>query len=235
MTWTQRASPVPSDLNEVTYGNGVFVIVGDQSGTPNGKILTSTDGVNWDDRTDASTGVNARGIAFANGLFVVALNDGNILYGPDPISIAWSYAVTGVSKNGANLRGLTWSNGLWVATGNNGLLLTSTNAQVWKQRLTPTDQNLHAVRFFNGTFIAIGNAGTILQTGPLVPQLFAGRSEGNLQLTFSSPDEGVFKLQETDDFIWHDLATITNAVGTVDYTVPLPPGTTRKFFRVIVP
>ncbi len=236
LSWTTQYSPVAYDLNEVTYGKGLFVVVGDNNFQPNATILTSSDGVAWDYHGYGS-GKNARAIAFANDQFVLGLNDGVILYGSTPALpyAAWQYGGTGISQNGANLRGVTWGNSLWVAVGNDGRILTSTNAATWRQRLAPTYENLHAVRLLNNTFIAIGNAGTILQSAPLVPQVSLLREDGQLRLLFSSPYEGVFKLQQTDNFIWSDLADITNTVGTAEYVVPLPPGSGQKFFRVIAP
>jgi len=245
--WLPFDATVLYDLNEVTYGNGMFVVVGDRAPDPNATILTSTNGTNWINRSIA-TGKNARGITFADGLFVMTLNDGRILHTRDPNSYNWFEALTGVNQEGNNLRGATSSNGLSVAVGNTGLIITSTNATaetynwVWRRRVTPTEENLHAVRYINGTFVAVGNAGTILQSDPLISQLAATREGTNLRLTFSSPDERIFKLQYADEFAafppanpWHDLAFITNVIGTVDYTVPLPAGGGHKFYRVIAP
>ena len=226
---------MPHDLNEITYGNGVFVVVGDNNYQPNATILTSPDGVAWDQHSYPS-GKNARAIAFANGLNVIALNDGGILYGNDAtLSYNWLNATTGINQNGANLRGVTWSNSLWVAVGNDGRILTSTNAQTWRSRLAPTYENLHAVRYINNTFIAIGNQGTILQSAPLVPQMLLAREGNQLRLILSSPYEGVFKLQQTDNFIWNDFVNLTNTTGTAECVVPIPPGSGQKFFRVVGP
>jgi hypothetical protein len=51
-------------LNGVTYGNGLFVAVGDD-----GTILTSPDGVNWT-AADLGDGQPLYGVAYGNGLFV---------------------------------------------------------------------------------------------------------------------------------------------------------------------
>jgi hypothetical protein len=238
VTWTPVDLGYSYDLNEVTYGNGTFLIVGDHGANPAATIFTSTNGTTWANRTYFN-GKNARGIAFANGKFVMCQNDGLILYAtnsPATNVLVWNYATTPEAfHDGANLRGVTWSNSIWVAVGNDGRLLTSTNAAFWRKRVTPTSVNLHAVRFINNTFVAVGNGGMIIQSAPLTPQLLAQREGPNLRLTFSSPYEGVFKLQDTSDFTWHDLSLITNAIGTVDFVVPLPPGSGEKFFRVIAP
>jgi hypothetical protein len=234
LDWTARTSPTLNDLNDITYGNGTFVVVGDNNFQPDTTILTSPDGVTWVDRS-ISVGKNARSVGFANGLQVIALNDGGILYGNDAAASSWNLAASGINYDGANLRGVTWSNSLWVVVGNNGIILTSTNAQTWRQRRAPTFENLHAVRFINNTFIAIGNQGTILQSAPLVPEVSLAREGNQLRLIFSSPYEGIFKLQQTTNFIWSDLVNITNAAGTAEYVVPLPPGSDQRFFRVVAP
>ncbi len=231
--WTQQISPVPYDLNEVAYGDGSFVIVGD-SPNRNGTLLVSTNGTIWMNRS-FNAGKNMRAVTFANGLFVAALNDGVILYANDPYIVPWQPATTGVTGDGQNLRGLTYGDGLWVCVGNNGRIITSTNAALWKTRITRTDQNLHAVRYINGTFVAVGNEGVIVQCAPLVSSLAAARDGDTLQLTFSSPWEQIFTLQHTSDFNWQNLATLTNAFGTIDYRLPLPAGAGFKFYRVVSP
>ena len=70
---------------------------------------------------------------------------------------------------------------------------------------------------------------------PLTPQIFAERNGNQIRLVFSSPYEGVFKLQSTDNFTWQDLALITNVLGSVDYIVPLPVGSAHSYFRVVAP
>ena len=234
VTWAAAVSPTSYDLNEVAFGNGLFVVAGDNNLAPDATILTSSDGVNWQQDASTYTAENARGVAFADGQFVIPSNDGILLHG---LPGGWQVSNPGVytGGNNGNLRGATWSHRTWVVVGNNGLLITSTNAQTWRARTTPVTKNLHAVRQFNNTFIVVGNGGTILQSAPLLPQVSITREGAQLRLVFSSPYEGVFKLQQTDDFTWSDLADITIAEGPAEFVVPLPPGSGQKFFRVIAP
>jgi hypothetical protein len=249
LTWTRRTSPVTFDLNEVTFGQGMFLIVGDHGSSPNATVLTSPDGVTWTDRT-YYTGKNARGVTYANGVFAMVNNDGLVLYSTNVIPSSyldtnrWSYSATGLDfQDGKNLRGITWNDGLWVAIGNNGTILTATNivsppgARSWRQRLSPTFENLHAVRFFNNTFIAIGNEGIVVQSGPLVPQLSASCESNILCITLTSPYEGVYKLQETENFTaWQDAGWLTNIVGSVEQRLPMPSGnSSKKFYRAVSP
>ena len=62
--WTVRISGIDNTLNRVTYGNGIFVAVGDS-----GTIFTSTDGENWTVRT-SGTNHTLNGVTYGNGIFV---------------------------------------------------------------------------------------------------------------------------------------------------------------------
>lgn len=49
-TWTRRSNPGGVDLFSVTFGNSIFVAVGNDAGS-NGLILSSTNGTTWTQRT----------------------------------------------------------------------------------------------------------------------------------------------------------------------------------------
>jgi hypothetical protein len=67
---------VSTNLRAVTYGNGLFVAVGDS-----GVVITSSDGITWTSRT---SGVNniLYGITYGNGLFVAVGNSGVVITSP---------------------------------------------------------------------------------------------------------------------------------------------------------
>ena len=77
-------------LYGVTYGNGLFVTVG-QSGT----ILTSPDGTSWTERT-SGTSNKLYGVTYGNGLFVTVGYSGTILTSPDGNS--WTERTSGTSE-----------------------------------------------------------------------------------------------------------------------------------------
>lgn len=242
MNWTVRLGAVAKDFNEVTYGDGVWVIVGDWDLTPNASILSSVDGVTWQDRS-YSSGKNARGITHADGKFLITLNDGITMLAtnlqpwttPPGYYNPWEFLSTPVFGEGRNLRGSTWASNLWVVVGNNGIILTSTNARDWRVRLSPNYENLHAVRLLNDSFLAIGNEGIILQSGSITPRLTTERRGDTLRLVFHSPHDGPLRLQRTSNFNWIDAGWFTNTVGVMEFDVPLPPGASNEFFRVLGP
>jgi hypothetical protein len=71
----------------VTYGNGLFVAVGD-----GGAILTSPDGVTWTPRT-SGTSNTLFGVTYGNGLFVAVGDGGAILTSPDGVN--WTPRTSG--------------------------------------------------------------------------------------------------------------------------------------------
>ena len=67
-TWNIRTSATDNIWNSVTYGNGLFVAVG------NG-VMTSPDGITWSNRTSAAVN-NWRSVAYGDGLFVAVSDTG---------------------------------------------------------------------------------------------------------------------------------------------------------------
>jgi len=76
MGWYKRDSEIEAELDDITYGNGTFVAVGDW-----GTILTSPDGVKWTKRT-SGTKSDLHGVTYGNGIFVAVGGVGTILTSP---------------------------------------------------------------------------------------------------------------------------------------------------------
>jgi hypothetical protein len=111
LQWTVVTPPPTSNnLRSVTYGNGLYVAVGDA-----GTILTSPDGLNW---TSQASGITTRlwSVAYGNNLYVTVGDSGGgsgrILTSANGIS--WTNRVSGTSNN---LISLTYGNGLYLAGG----------------------------------------------------------------------------------------------------------------------
>jgi hypothetical protein len=58
-SWDNRTSGTYNNFYGVTYGNGLFVTVGDS-----GTILTSTDGITWTERT-SGTSETLKGVTYS--------------------------------------------------------------------------------------------------------------------------------------------------------------------------
>ena len=64
-TWTLRTSGITRTLNDITYGNSIFVAVGGE-----GKIITSSDGSSWTVRTSGSSSTLGS-VTYGDGKFIV--------------------------------------------------------------------------------------------------------------------------------------------------------------------
>jgi hypothetical protein len=192
-TWTQLAAGTQSSLQDVTYGNGLFVTVGTW-----GRIMTSPDRITWTART-SGTDQTLKEVTYGNGLFVTVGQGGTILTSPD--GITWTARNSGthlrlwgvtygkglfvaVGEHGA-LRtspdGINWTartsgvtnwfegvacdNNLFVMVGSSGMIRTSTDGITWTQRTSHTTQPLYQVAYVNGRFVTVGDGGTI-RTSP---------------------------------------------------------------------
>jgi hypothetical protein len=102
--WHLR-NPLPTSnlLYGVTYGNGIFVAVGDI-----GTIITSPEGEIWTIR-NSGTSDHLRGIGFGNNIFVAVGFNGTILTSPN--GVTWT-------KRNSNTReilfSVTYGNGIFV-------------------------------------------------------------------------------------------------------------------------
>jgi len=150
-TWTERNSWISEELYEVTYGNGLFVTVGDK-----GTILTSLDENSWTERT-SGTSRHLRGVTFGDGLFVTVGRSGTILTSSNGTS--WRKRNIETSEW---LSGVTYGNGLFVTVGEDGIILTSSNGTHWKERKSGTSRYLYGVTYGNGLFVTVGSWGNIL-------------------------------------------------------------------------
>ena len=111
-SWTSRSSGVSQRLNDVAYGGGMWVVVGDD-----GTILTSSDGITWTSRTSGTTEC-LYGVAYGGGMWVVVGDGGTILTSTNGVN--WTSRSSGVSQN---LNDVAYGGGMWVAVGYSGTII----------------------------------------------------------------------------------------------------------------
>jgi photosystem II stability/assembly factor-like uncharacterized protein len=162
-SWSSPASGTSNQLNNVTFGNSLFVAVG-SSGT----IQTSSDGgATWISQ-HSGTSLSLYGVTFGkdangNGLFVAVGDFGIILSSSDGIS--WTQPVPG-NINSVPLNGVTYGNGQFVAVGYSGIMYSSDGAN-WKtigtapSGITGPTVDLYSVTFGkdangNPLFVTVG-------------------------------------------------------------------------------
>ena len=152
--WTSRAATGATVWRRVTYGNGLFVAVGDTAGP---WIMTSPDGATWTARTPP-TGDNWSAVTWGNGRFVaVAYNSANIATSPD--GITWTLR-TAPSASGWGA--ITCGNGVYVAVAFTGTqrVMRSVDGVTWTAHTPSEPKAWLDVAYGNGLFVAIANSGT---------------------------------------------------------------------------
>lgn len=165
-TWTNVATTPYGDLNQVIYGNGVFVAIANNpspSGYKSG-ISTSTDGIHWQHQGD--TVYNMSSLTFGNGTFVISKTTdggdiGAVDYSTDGTNWGTWRGTPGPSPNG--LSGVAFGGGVFVAVGyfyegSEGDSYVSTNGQTWSANaieIAP-DFNPVGIAYWEDSFNVVG-------------------------------------------------------------------------------
>jgi hypothetical protein len=118
-----------------------------------GRIITSTDGINWTIRTSGTTN-DLFGVWYdvASSLAVAVGTNGTILTSSDLIT--WTTQTSGVS---ITLRDVVRSGSSWVAVGDTATVLTSSNASSWTAQTSGQPYGINSVTWTGSVFIACCN------------------------------------------------------------------------------
>jgi hypothetical protein len=121
VSWTAKTNPfgVSDAINAIAFGGGTWLTVGYVSGV-GGRGYTSTDLMNWTQRSLPGSSIGAQSIAYSSTLsrWVVGLYDGNANYS-DNAGVSWTnYNVAPAS--GTYVNSIVWGNGRFVAVLSNG-------------------------------------------------------------------------------------------------------------------
>lgn len=154
VTWTPRTSGA-SVFYDVTYGAGLFVLVG------NGVIRTSPDGVTWTGQTSPQANPWIT-VTYGNGMFVAfSIGGGTQKLMTSPDGITWTGRIPPSSSNGWGA--VTYGNGRFVALAQSSgtdRSMTSTDGITWTTS-TSIQQNMwREVIHANGGFVGVSYDGT---------------------------------------------------------------------------
>ena len=156
-TWTKRESGAALNvLYDVTYGNGIFIAVGDTGLGSTGTILTSPDGTAWTAR-DSKTTKGLSGITYGNSTFVAVGSGGAVITSPD--GITWTERISGAT---VDLSRVSYGGNTFIAVGDSGTILTSPDGVTWTLQKSQTTVKLRSIIYTGNTFVAVGDAGTTL-------------------------------------------------------------------------
>jgi len=152
-TWTTRTSGFgTTTIRDVTYGDGVYVAVGDS-----GKLTTSTDGTTWTTRTSGFTSY-IFGVTYGDGLYVAVGDSGVMTTSTD--GITWTSRTSGFGTT--RIYGVTYGDGLYVAVGSSGTMTTSPDGTTWTTRTSGFGTTrIYGVTYGDGLYVAVGSSGTM--------------------------------------------------------------------------
>jgi hypothetical protein len=154
-TWTRYATMTSGVRWGITYGNGLFVVVGH-----NGYVATSPDGQNWTNRTGQSG--SWYDVIYNDGLFVAVGG----YYGVHSRVMTSTNGIDWVARTAGDdtdfWRSVTYGKGLYVAVGlatssygSAEVVMTSPNGIDWTTRSAPGISWL-SVTYGKGIFVAVG-------------------------------------------------------------------------------
>lgn len=162
--WLSVTAQPANTLHGVTFGDGLFVAVGDL-----GTILTSTDGANWTAPATATSQVDLYAVTVGVHGFVAVGATRDSFSQPvvwtSPDGYVWTPRdVSALNLTwGNNLLGVTCGDGVYVAVGGNAAtntVQTSTNGIEWTMRDSHLSNSglipLGGVAYGNGVFVAGG-------------------------------------------------------------------------------
>jgi hypothetical protein len=161
MTWAEVTNfpfSTTDYINAIAYGNNKFV-----AGDYNGKIATSTDGVNWTLAAETIfSDLSVDVIAYDGGKFIAAghySSDRRIATSTDGVN--WTAVTDSVITN-ISISGIVCGNGMFVAAGYNGKVAYSTNGISWTAAdSTFGTSDINGIAFGNGKFVIVGPNGRI--------------------------------------------------------------------------
>lgn len=165
--WSQVTTGSIGRLTDVTYGNGIFVAVGEGD-----TLMTSVDGMSWTTMSRVKTInpgiISYTGIAYGEGLFIAVGNNGEIIKSLD--GTTWD----DMEKYSGNLSCITYGSGYFVSAGQSGLILrcavSGGVADTWERTgQYMTTNRLNAAAYGNGVYAVVGEDGTILYSGSAAP------------------------------------------------------------------
>jgi hypothetical protein len=150
--WT--SNPQGSNtFEDVAYGNGTWVAVGDT-----GTLRYTTDPTGtWTSNPQGTS--TFRAVAYGNGTWVAVGDGGTLRYTTDPTG-TWTSNPQGTST----FLGVAYGNGTWVAVGNSATFrYASDPTGTWTSN-PQGSSDVYAVAYGNGTWVAVGDGGTLRYT-----------------------------------------------------------------------
>jgi hypothetical protein len=161
-SWTPHTAVDDNDSwKDATYGEGIFVAVGDSGD----RVMTSPDGITWTARSAADDDDEWNGVTYGEGIFVAVGDSGDrVMTSPDGIT----WATTTAAGNDDGWNSVTYGEGIFVAVGDSGdRVMTSPDGITWTARsAVGNDDQWADVTHAEDIFVAVGITGDRVMTSP---------------------------------------------------------------------
>ncbi len=156
IVWQKASESIPVSINTVTYGNGLYVAVGQK-----GIIKTSTDVENW---TSQESGVseNLFTVVWNGEMFIAGGKNGTLVSSTDGVD--WKVVSFCDSEHRYDLRSILWDGNQFVAAGalnGIGTIFTSPDGLNWTLRISHIHEGFESVNWNGSVYVAVGLVGTI--------------------------------------------------------------------------
>lgn len=135
----------PETINEIAYGNGKYVAVGNS-------IYTSEDKIDWNVIADT---YGALSIAFGNNKYMAVGKVGYIITSEDAINWTELSIPIESGQNLPDLNQIIFDGSKFVIVGSGGKIFTSDGVEITNQN-SPTSIDLKSIVFRNGIFLTVG-------------------------------------------------------------------------------
>jgi len=147
--WEERSIPEGGSLYGVTYGNGLFVTVGED-----GIIMTSENGEHWDTK-DSTTEDYLRSVVYGNGKFVAVGDSGAIVTSTD--GETWNSRVFDDGVD--DFTSVAYSGGTYTAVADNGVIISSHDGEEWTSQQLDHHHLYGITSGADGQYVAVGRQG----------------------------------------------------------------------------
>ena len=154
-----------SELNDVAWGNGLFVAVGHPSLFDGTNAYVSTDALDWQSIEQEMAGAGwIDGVAYLNGIFVATgyyngEGDGPTIWTSDN---GYDWSSWRDTWGLESMQACAWGGadpGVYVAVGDMGTILVSPDAAEWTQvyyDLPVNSPQFYGIAYANGSFVVVG-------------------------------------------------------------------------------
>src|SRR5690606_30008038 len=156
-TWTTHALSKNYNLDDVTFGNGIFLAVG-RTGMQN-IVISSPDGVNWTEHNVTITSTSSfSGISYGNNIFVATAQDGTILTSSN--GTTWTESRAEATIGYLGLTSVRFVNDSFFVL-SNGKYYTSKDGASWTKHVISDNSSFFDIAFHNDLYVATVGFGQI--------------------------------------------------------------------------